>query len=135
MADVARRELSSEIGTGRVDVEVASAESLPHGDGEFDVVLCWRLLHHLTSRGARVRVLREVARVARRGVVASYSDATTWKARVERWRGRRRRSALATPEEFAAEARDAGLVVVETRRLASPFSVLAGARLERGPSA
>lgn len=46
-------------------------ESLPFVDNAFDAAVCFRLLSHLPP-GARVRLLREMGRVARDRVVAVY---------------------------------------------------------------
>jgi SAM-dependent methyltransferase len=67
----------------------ASAWSLPFVDDAFELVLCCRLLHHLETRAERAALLRELTRVTRRFVVASFWDAGSWHA----WRrrsGRRR---------------------------------------------
>jgi ubiquinone/menaquinone biosynthesis C-methylase UbiE len=53
-----------------VRVEHADALALPYADGEFDFALCSTALHHFDDDGA-VRVLRELWRVARRGVVVN----------------------------------------------------------------
>lgn len=45
-------------------------DGLPHGDGGVDVVMCSLFLHHL-KEGEVVGLLREMSRVARRGVVVS----------------------------------------------------------------
>ena len=45
-----------------VAFEVAPAQDLPFRDGEFDVVLCTLMLHHLPGDG-RPRAVREMARV------------------------------------------------------------------------
>lgn len=60
------RERSSAV--PEVRVERADALSLPYPDASFDVALCSTALHHFGGREA-VRVLRELARVARRGVI------------------------------------------------------------------
>lgn len=73
----------------------ASAAALPFADSSFDVVVCCRLLHHLRD-DERAAVLRELVRVSRRFVVASFFDSGSWAA----WRrsigvrrqGRSRRS-------------------------------------------
>jgi SAM-dependent methyltransferase len=63
--ELARRRLRLEGLTG--DVLVADAEALPFGDGEFDRVYSWGVLHHTpdTERAARelVRVLRPGGRL------------------------------------------------------------------------
>ena len=48
----------------------ASVVALPFADGSFDVVGCFEVLEHLAGDGPE-RALRELARVARRGVVLS----------------------------------------------------------------
>jgi ubiquinone/menaquinone biosynthesis C-methylase UbiE len=53
-----------------VQVEEADALALPFGEGAFDLVLCNTALHHFDEEDA-VRVLREMDRVARHGVVVS----------------------------------------------------------------
>ncbi len=64
---VARRETADE---PRIVVEAADARELPYRDAAFDVVICSLALHHL-SRGDAVRSLREMGRVARRGVIVN----------------------------------------------------------------
>lgn len=54
---------------GRLRVVRADALRLPFADGAFDYALTGLFLHHLGEPDV-VRVLREMARVARRGVVA-----------------------------------------------------------------
>ncbi|MEX2582041.1 MAG: methyltransferase domain-containing protein [Gemmatimonadota bacterium] len=51
-------------------VRKANALDLPFGDGEFDLVTMNTALHHF-ERPDAARVLREMARVARRGVVVT----------------------------------------------------------------
>ena len=129
MVAVAREATAGEAAAGRVVVGEGDAMALAFADGAFDTVVCWRLLHHLTERGDRVRVLRELARTSRRGVVVTFADAGTWKARFQRWRRRNRRCAKLTTHGLASEARDAGLSLLATRRLSSLFSLLAAAVL------
>jgi len=45
---------------------------LPFSDATFDLVLCWRLLHHLPSLDRVSGVLRELARVSNQWVVVSF---------------------------------------------------------------
>jgi len=69
MMGVARR-LASE--TGRAsDFVRGDGESLPFRDNAFDAAVCFRLLSHLPP-DARVRLLRELGRVASERVVAVY---------------------------------------------------------------
>ncbi len=129
MVGVAKAALSKEIAGGRVLVGEGDAASLPFGAGAFDTVVCWRLLHHLTNRDDRVAILRELGRTARRAVVVTFADSTSLKARLQLLRGRNRRCAKLSPAELSREAADAGLEVVDVKRLSSPFSLLAAAGL------
>ncbi len=118
--------LAAEVGSGRVDLVVAPAERLPFEDGAFDTVVCHRLIHHVLEREDRHRILAELARVARRRVVLSFNDATTWKMGAQRRAGRARRRAAWTHDEIRDEARAAGLVLASRpRRLCGWFSLVA----------
>src|SRR5262249_54908721 len=108
MVEVAREALAAPIAGGRVEAVRADAEALPLGDRPFDVAVCWRRLHHLTERAARVRVLSELRRVSRGAVVVTFSDAGTIRARLQRLRGRSRRTVALAREALSAEAADAG---------------------------
>jgi len=55
---------------------VADACRLPFGDASFDVAMCSFALHHLPPEGA-VAMLREMGRVARRGVIVN--DLVRWR--------------------------------------------------------
>lgn len=131
MVAVASDLLSAEVAAGRAAVVVGRAESLPFRDGEADVVVCWRLLHHLLDPAERAAILAETARVARSGVVISFADRGTWKARLQAARRRNRRCAKVTLAEIAAEAQAAGLSLTAHRRLSSAFSLVAGAAFRR----
>jgi SAM-dependent methyltransferase len=132
MCAEARAALAPAIEAGRVVVSEGSLERLPFPADAFDTAVCWRLLHHLTEAADRGRVLRELARVARRSVVVTFADAGTWKARSQRRRRRNRRCALLTRASFSAEAAAAGLSLEATWRLAGAFSLLAVALLRPG---
>ena len=135
MVKQAREALAAEAAAGRVDFAVASADRLPFPDKAFDTVVCHRLLHHLADPAARAAVLREAARVARRAVVASFSDATTLKARLQRLGGVKRRRTVLHPADFAAEAQRQGLTLDGAPiRLFGPLSLVAVAvlRVEGG---
>lgn len=105
----------------------AAAGSLPFRDDAFDVACCHRLLHHLHAAPARAALWRELARVARRGVVLSFADAATRKAR-----RRPSRAFVCTAAELAAEAAPFGLVLARPpERLCGMVSRLAVATLRR----
>lgn len=64
---VARRETAGE---PRIIIEASDARALPYRDDAFDIAVCSLALHHFTHPDA-VRVLREMGRVARRGVIVN----------------------------------------------------------------
>jgi SAM-dependent methyltransferase len=59
---------------GRVDVVQADATELPFEDDRFSGVVCFTMLHHLSSTDAQDRLLREVARVLAPGGVFAGTD-------------------------------------------------------------
>lgn len=126
MVAEARTALPDEAAAGRVDFGVASADRLPFADRAFDTVVCHRLLHHLADPASRAAVWKELARVAARRVIVSFSDATTWKAWFQGLSRVRRRRTILTPEALAAEARAAGLEPLgPALRLSTIFSLVA----------
>jgi ubiquinone/menaquinone biosynthesis C-methylase UbiE len=70
--EVARRRTAAE---PAVQVETANALELPYADGAYDAVLLTLTLHHFEPDEA-VRVLQELARVARGGILVSDLDRT-----------------------------------------------------------
>ncbi len=126
MVAEAQDALAAHARQGRVAFAVASADRLPFANGSFDTVVCHRLLHHLADPADRTSVLKELARVAQRRVVLSFSDASTWKARIQGLSRVKRRRTILLPAEIAAEARTQGLVLDGAPlRLASLFSLVA----------
>jgi SAM-dependent methyltransferase len=72
-ARIARRESArpnSPLSIGRVSVVRGDAMRLPLADGAVDYAITSTFLHHL-DEGQAVAVLREMARVARRGIIAA----------------------------------------------------------------
>lgn len=55
---------------GRVEVREGDAAALPYDDGSFDVVTAALFLHHFSSEEV-VDMLREMTRLARRGIIVS----------------------------------------------------------------
>jgi ubiquinone/menaquinone biosynthesis C-methylase UbiE len=126
MVTEAQDALAPEAAAGRVDFAVASADRLPFPDRAFDTAVCHRLLHHLPDAVSRAAVWKELARVAERSVIVSFSDATTWKARLQGLRRVKRRRTILTPDALAAEAAAHGLLRVgRPIRLNGLFSLLA----------
>jgi len=109
---------------------VGDATALPFRDRSFDAVVCMRLLHHFPDGDDRIRILREAARVARRGVVVSFADADT--RRGARSRSRRR---PIPRTRLAEEARAAGLRLdPDVRTVQSWFSAFSFALLRLSES-
>jgi len=117
-----------------------SVLALPFADASFDVVVCCRLLHHLRERAELERAVRELVRVSRGLVLASFWDSASWPAlRVrlglkadEGPRGRVAASRAVLAALFAA----AGAPVVEFRavmRFVSQQTFLVAERRERAP--
>jgi SAM-dependent methyltransferase len=98
-----------------------SAFRLPFAEDAFDTVVAVRLLHHFEAGGRR-SILAELARVARRRVVATAFDADSIKhrrrLRKAARRGRPSGRLAVRREDFLEELREAGLRV---DRLVSPL--------------
>jgi len=112
MVDEARDALETFANDGRVDFAVASADDLPFDDDAFDTAVCHRLVHHMAEPEERAGTFSELARVAQRSVVMSFSDDSTWKGRSQRRRGLHRRRHALQPEVFFEEAAAHGLTPV-----------------------
>jgi SAM-dependent methyltransferase len=87
----------------------ADGTSLPFADGAFEAALCVRLMHRIVEREARVAILCELARCARRRVVVSYYCRWNWRGLGKWLRGRFPGLALADIYEDVGQA---GLRVV-----------------------
>ena len=125
MIQEAGEALAPAVAAGRVALHVASSDALPFEDGAFDTVICHRLLHHMPDATERGATLRELARVASRRVISSFSDDSTPKARRQRRRGVARRRHPLAPEVFLGEAEAAGLVPIgPLLHLAPRFSLV-----------
>jgi ubiquinone/menaquinone biosynthesis C-methylase UbiE len=112
-----------------VQVRAADALSLPFADDEFDLAMCHTALHHFEEPDA-IRVLRELNRVARRGVVvtelyrsrpallgARLLAATVWRRHpVTRHDGPNSVAAAFTPRELERLAAAAGMEGARVRK-------------------
>lgn len=116
---IARRETARE---PAIEVVDGDARSLPYADGAFDVAHCSLLVHHLEPHGV-VGALRELARVARHGVVINdlrrgiWPLAATWvtvaalgRSRITRNDGLVSARRAYTLDELDALLAEAGLV-------------------------
>lgn len=115
---VARRETAGE---PTITIEACDARALPYRDGAFDIAVCSLALHHF-PRAEAVRVLAEMSRVSRRGIILN-DLVRTWPGYVGAWllgnatttnRLTRHDAPLSilrafTPDELAEMAREAGL--------------------------
>lgn len=109
MVDQAREALAPFVEAGRVAFLTAGAAGLPVEDDAFDTVVCHRLIHHMAEASERAGVFAELARVARRRVVLSFSDDSTWKGRSQRRRGVHRKRHALLPEALNDEVAAFGL--------------------------
>ncbi len=111
----------------------ASAAALPFPEQSFDLVFCFRLLHHYAIPAERRAVLAELARVSRRWALVSYFDAASFQAWRHRVRRRRTVRFAQSNADFAAEAAAAGFAVRRRRWIARGVSEQVIALLERRP--
>lgn len=114
-ADVSPSMLRAAVEEGGGSVLNASAFALPFADRAFELVVCCRLLHHLSDADMHT-CIRELGRVSSRLVVASFWDAHSFHA----WRQRRgakpkelRRAFR--KEEIEGALREAGYAVASWR--------------------
>lgn len=101
----------------RVSFRQIDLDALDLPAGEFDVVTCIRMLHHLDDT-ARRGVLQGLARLSRRYVLVNLSYSSPWyrlRRRIKRRLGQGVSRTSATWDEIKAETGAAGLVV-KTRR-------------------
>ena len=84
-----------------------------------------RLLHHFDAPEPRRALLRELSRVARRAIVASFWDAGTARARRIARRGASSGRCAVSQNDLAAEIRAAGLEAARFYRLCGLWSPLA----------
>jgi len=104
----------------------ADAEHLPLRDNSVDAVMLWRLLHHISDKPQRKRMLREAARVTRGLVLVSFHSplSFTFAARMPKrilkgdWK-----VGDITHWRLAREARECGLEVVETKSFKKYVSI------------
>lgn len=115
---VARRETAD---APQITIEACDARALPYCGGAFDIAVCSLALHHF-PRAEAVRVLAEMGRVSRRGIILN-DLVRTWPGYVGAWllgnattrnRLTRHDAPLSilrayTPDELTAMAREAGL--------------------------
>jgi len=84
-----------------------SADAIPFSNSSFDLVFCYRLLHHFAESETRIRTMRELARVSRRYVLVSYWDEAclqTWRHRLLKHKMKRHAISRVLFEKEVAEA-------------------------------
>ncbi|MBL7007768.1 MAG: class I SAM-dependent methyltransferase, partial [Planctomycetes bacterium] len=110
----------------------ASAAALPFAADSFDLVFCFRLLHHFAQPAERQAVLAELARVSRRWALVSYFDAASFQAWRHRVRGRRTVRFAQSNRAFDQESAAAGFAPRRRLWVARGISEQVLALLERG---
>lgn len=119
-AKPARLDMLAERVGGDVPRACLRSDDLPYGDDDFDAAVCVRLLQHLHDREERRATLGELARVARRGVVATvYMEAAPH--RLVHAARRQKNLSRYDRARLAADLAAAGLRI---RRMASPIPLL-----------
>jgi ubiquinone/menaquinone biosynthesis C-methylase UbiE len=108
-------------GAARLTLGQADGRSLPYPDASFDVAHCSLVLHHLEPTEV-VRLLRELARVARLGVVVN----DLARSRMA-WLGARLLAALATRNRYSHH--DGPLSVRRAYTIAEAHAMVAAAGL------
>ena len=126
---VAGVDLSAEmLAAGRARARVgplliqADAERLPLAAGSVDAVVCVRFLFHVDDGAARVALLGEMARVARRAVVGEIRYGATLKHVGRRVRRHARLRPAFDRAGVAAELERCGLALVSLRPVSRLFS-------------
>lgn len=117
-------EARAAVGEQGIRFVVASADALPFEADRFDTAVCHRLIHHMPDPDERAGVFAELARVARRRVVLSFSDDSTRKGRSQRRRGVHRRRSALLPDDLFRETAAHGLEPIGTPLRLNPFSSL-----------
>jgi ubiquinone/menaquinone biosynthesis C-methylase UbiE len=102
------------------------ARSMNIKDNSVDLAASMRLLHHFPKREDRLTILRELRRVSKGPLVASFLDAASVKQKNHMRRCRKRGETsprvMVTHAEFREEAREAGWELRQTWSLSSLFS-------------
>jgi len=113
---------------------VAAATQIPLPDESVDAVLCSRVLNRLALPEDRIRLLRELARVCRVGVVVSFFDAASlrYRRRLRRRPEGRCGHRAITRRQFREEAKHAGLECVSMHALLRFHAELTAAALLKG---
>jgi len=106
-----------------IEVSEGDAENLPLPDGSVDYVFSFALTKHLPIP-VQFRVLGEFARVARRGVLASFSVLSPLSYAFWRLRGLNlKESYCVLPEQLQWMAESAGLEIQAMRQCTTPLGV------------
>ena len=114
MLAVARQKLSEQ--NGSVKFYQGEAENLPFAPRQFEAVTAIKLMGHVPPE-ERIKILKELRRVSRKGVVVSYyfsSPAHNCKRSIRKFL-RKERSPWypVTPRELAKEVESAGLRIIK----------------------
>lgn len=119
----------------RADTVVADTVRLPFEDGSFDAAICMRLIQHGFTGERLCALMRELARVSRRIIVASFYETRTLHSAWRKVSGRKRGISMLDTLDFFKAARSAGLEPVSASPVL-PFlhaHVVAVLRKTQGP--
>ncbi|MEM7307390.1 MAG: class I SAM-dependent methyltransferase [Planctomycetota bacterium] len=111
--DVSRPMLAEARAAG-VDAVQGDVRQLPFPDGSFDLVVCCRLLHHLAERSELDAVVRELVRVSRGLVAASFWDQSSLPGLRRRLGTKKGRGRVARTRRELSEAFDAAGAEVQS---------------------
>ena len=89
----------------------ADALALPLATNSVDLLVNIRLLHHIPDRETQVRMLRQMARVARGPVLTSFWNSHCWRHVKKRLRGKAVKLYPVSPAHFRSVCAEAGLAV------------------------
>lgn len=115
---LAMMQVAGELSGGQAALVRGDGERLPFADNSFDVAVCFRLLVHLPQE-ARLNVLREMARVAKRRVVAVYQPhrMALWWLFYGLLLRRQLPRYFVPPAKLPAEFSSAGLTIIRSHTL------------------
>lgn len=90
--------------------------AMPLADNSVDLLINFRLLHHIPEHTTRVRMLAEMARVCRGTIVSTYWTTRCWRYVRKRVLGKKIRGNPISPDELRTCCEEAGLQIELIKR-------------------